>query len=158
MLKIKVTDLGKSWGGTWTHLSAKHTWGGLVIYAAEKELPSDPLRKGKVKQRELCRKSSACPSQICLIIKLGVLLLKCIDSQALLWTYWFRLSGRAPESFKKIPPMGPSVLGFLKHNFEIMGHNPEHFWEEEPPQSQIWGGRIPACFGDRHLINDLQSG
>ena len=54
--------------------------------------------------------------------------------------------------------MGPSVLGFLKHNFEIMRHNPEHFWKEEQPQSQKRGGRVPACCGQRHLINDLQSG
>lgn len=45
--------------------------------------------------------------------------------------------------FKKTPPVGTSVLGFLKHKFEIMMHNSENFWKEEQPQSQKWGGGVP---------------
>lgn len=54
---------------------------------------------------------------------------------------------------KKSPPMGPTALGLLKHDFEIIRHNSGNSWEEEQSQSQKLGGRVPKLFLLRETLN-----
>lgn len=120
--------MNKSRGGTWTHLSVKHTWPEPVNYATGKELTLSqlpPFQKVKLNKENYAGRFMSFSVPNPFDRKIRCVAFKQYRFQGLTLDLLVQSQGVGPRNlyFKNVLPLGTSMSGLLKHNFEIMRRN-----------------------------------